>query len=340
MASDTEQEKAGRTPGSPSGAAEGSKTAKERLSNGWKGIVAFSAGLGVLGALLANGKSIISVVLPKHEPALKTYSYARLFGAFQVPYVMYPSEFKSKMDTGTHLVQLDYKRTSEDWRQGALHDANFAQGPIYDELKVATDALIEKSTDTSLPIFSMLTKQNPSFVDDYKILDRNMFGLDSGKVRDIETRLLGGNFHGPSYVSKLYSAAKAELDRSVSKVVFTFLVVENEENKSTPALSISYDLFKNDRPFRDGFQTSDHIVPSGVAPTKQTMEITSLAPHEKLLLLLSVGICGEDGYPTEFVSSVIIPNEISRDGASTTTIRKPLLYKAAKMILPMGWYQQ
>jgi hypothetical protein len=78
---------------------------------------------------------------------------------------------------------------------------------------------------------------------------------------------------------------------------------------------------------------------------EQTQVIPRIKPHASVLWLLSIYQKNADRYPEKYFSSVIVPTRITfRSLGSPHTeqmiMRKPLMDKAAKILVPYGWYMQ
>lgn len=317
----------------------------------------FSSSITGSGNLILNNSKVAVSTLQseeKHGAELSTpdhlaISYARLFGAYQVPYYLV-----GHTNFGLGISSISGGKNSE------KIEKFFSSWEYSNAIAVKTPAWDELFDKNGLQGEWLLIRANKGDkIGEWYV--RYLADKDADNVVDRYLRQRyphkwkDGYFDNESYEGRFgyYVEAKgaslpskdivAHIEKNSNKIGFLVLYLRNLADK--PLLDISIDsriVLRNNFENEVAVQTVDTQLLE--VPEKQNI-IPIIYPKEKIFFLLSIYRKGDDEFPETYLSSVAQPVRITyrvQGGASKIEqiIRQPLRDKAAKFYMPFGWYGQ
>lgn len=267
-----------------------------------------------------------NTILPEAVKSKVTFSYMRLFGAFQVP--------KLFDESAQHVMPFDFK-VSGDWWNERFPNTILLREPLWGQVKEARlnfdDKRQEGISETRL----------------WKLVFRNNIA-ESEKYLERQGTLIVETMSGlapPKKQKKLDEESRRVIDffeKNTGKIGFLFLVIDWDSEK--------YDFDEIRLHFKEVSNNFGDVLQKDVADANLiNAEIKSVVlpipqvKSKQYLWLLSVYEKDADGYPKEYVSSVLEPQYLTVRLGNTVEqieIRKPYGKEAAKIDLPLGWYWQ
>jgi len=298
----------------------------------WRYIVVFAGIVGVLTGLLINIDQIITIIFsrPYRDVAI---SYTRLFGAYQVPYILDSQNKIFQIYSESELIKFHNKWNSEvpNFLKTKAWDEVITPHMSLDLLKIACKNVPNCNNDPIL-------KQTTIFsgYDDWSI---SLQGVNTSDLSENEKREFDELFLPGKYPAKRILERVKELSNNIG---FLILILQNTSKKALHDIKFEYTEYLINS-IGEHFPSSQHVENE----LKKSEELVKfhplLNPDQKLLLLLSVYFKDNKGYPKAYIASVMRPFRISYniDGSDRKLeIRLPKKEEAMKRIVPLGWADQ
>jgi len=337
-------------------------------------LVTISVIIGALVALTCFGISVLAWSNGRHEsidhskPTTTekvdhlSFDYMRLFGCDQVPLLL-NYIYHVRTNPEYHLINFS---TSEAYESFPYRNAQIIASAPLDLL-------------TKCDLLSFASNGNKRD-EDYVQLWRRQLEVDSATGKLGRDNGEGGPDLDPTVEDKaIYKRlgaipAGGELEEIVNgisqRVGFFFLVIKNtspgtlknlELREKTSTLPNVFTTVYD--PYRDGGSDS-YVRPLDISQSFQellrtppvvqnsldkastnSLIVPRLEPGDSILWLLAIYQKDKDGFPRAYVGDVIEPISCTYTTESDGTlhevpIRQPLMHKAAKILLPLGWHSQ
>jgi hypothetical protein len=294
---------------------------------------------------------------PKEPPHLKSgkdghikrkadyisFNYSRLFGGYQVPFLL--AETANLFSAESNCPGTNYLTGSVNsfWNKWQYRDALPLKSRVWKEA-VSCDGPSSNIEQYSSFELLKIANENDS-------VTRSTFYFSSGSYRDLYSneviKVTPGSakdeyeFHSSiKYDDKI----KDKIKFNSRNVGFLILYIENIGNVPLTEITFFYKEFiKTKAKFN---LIPAYSVQKDIENEKTKRKILPvLKPNTKLLWLLSIYLKNENGYPNEYISSVILPVRISYklqggNESISQIVRKPLKDDAFKIEVPFGWYGQ
>lgn len=317
---------------------------------------------GVQAALVAGFFVIIAAVigiLPHigNDSSKENISvnYARIFGAFQAPFV-----FTGSKVYGCSELRIDFllgnKEVQDFWKTWKYRNALPIKSRVWDEL---FDCNKRSSSVAQMRRAEMLLKigceNMPVTSDFFKFLaDKERNSKIAKYLRKNSPDELDsmGFFMKNDFKHYLLAIGnKIQSDEILTKVAeggrnigFLVLYLQNISEKMMKDLKLFYKEFER-LGFSPPFTSSEAVEKKFDNAKGEARLIPQLDTGETLLLLLAIYKKDENGYPSKYISSVIRPIKIEYRFSGNRSeyeqmLRLPLKEQSLKINLPFGWYGQ
>jgi hypothetical protein len=306
-------------------------------------LLSFLAAVGALAALIANFNNIYKTIsgwFPKRiDPHIE---YARFYGTFAVPYLLTSRKPNEGDELFNRIFLVDFKETTEWWDKSKFRHMNIGISPPLQQVSTAMGRFKVNPKDINNPLYSLLFAADGNSKDCYVYLDPWTFELSPKKISSIEAMLDSKGVEPDR--GRRVKYCEQLLTTSSNKTGYLFLQIRNPNDKPLTDVVINYNFWIMSNLGQEQWQTDDRITPSNAnKPVLKDITIPRLEAGAEHLILLSVFLASSDQFPEKFTSSIILPIKYSWkvDGKEfSSKIRQPLLENAARVIVPIGWYQQ
>lgn len=296
----------------------------------------------------------IKHLMDSRENDLITLTYGRLFGGYQVPIILSTITFGRDEKNNSNYPSCNSAVTVGDisleliqfWDNLEFNDANIVKTKPLDELFDCSKS--EEFWGTSFPFYKILhiaNKHNPKI--------DSLFYYQSDELyyqgTDIPIGVNEGTFKSLMDFTESDDRTQKEVweqcIKNSDRVGFLILLLENNSGNNLLNVEIEYvENLVNHWEISDAKKVNQ-ILESEIKKNVKTKSISSIANSDKFLMLLSVYLKDENGYPSEYLSSVIRPIKMKYKIQGTNeiysqNIRLPLKDKAFKKYIPFGWLGQ
>lgn len=266
-------------------------------------------------------------------------NYARLFGAFQVPFLLSTSQ---EVCGGSENAWAFLGTGDEGfWDRWEYKNARPLRSAVWDEVFVCDRNGKGEVFEGAHALLRAANANDPETTQAFYHASNEMYDSNSQETREVEA----GSPKTP--YDFLVSADPGVLDAveiNASNVGFLVLYLQNTADRSVADLDIYYTEYDHNNEL--GAPVDASVVEARLAGGAEfSKRVPLLQSGGQVLLLLAAYIRNEDGYPAEYLTSVTRPTRLSyrMQGSRETLnqdVRLPLRDKAAKVEIPFGWYWQ
>jgi hypothetical protein len=316
-----------------------------------RAVVAIPPAVAATVLLIKNAEALTAKVRGWLDPGPGSahVSYTRLFGAYQVPAIMFRMDWLPRgslssdtLDQSSVIGGLtDFRRTIARWDSTSLRDSKFVYGPVGTRIDRAFRQFQASPCSYTDPISTVV------LFDDTLRLAYRYLEPDLCQMSDVDLATAQRMFpHEVGERGTIYPELKLRLQRASEQIGYLFLMVEDTSaSEAMTDMKLEYSLYNLDAYGSPCTPSADRIKPVGTASTSARLALPPLRPGERLLIPLAVYRVDQDRFPKAFCSSVLAPHQltwIQNGRARKRQIEAPSLDNSARVMLgfQLGWYHQ
>lgn len=279
-------------------------------------------------------------------------NYARLFGAYQVPYYLVGNNSVDATNSPsgiTFIMNNEVKKFFETWEYA---NAIPVLTPAFKELFDASDENVPpgrrymikaNNADSVGVLYVRFCEDDKSFDVAKRYILKSYPDYNEEDIEGLSEVEWFYYYLKAKYSSVVPKDVISRVELNSDKVGYLVLYLENINDETIFDVAIESKIVRLNELDKE---MAANVVEQGLAqaPIANTT-IPIIKSHQKILLLLCVYMKDSSGYPLYYLSSVMRPQKISYriKGSGERIeqiIREPLKDKAAKFYMPMGWYAQ
>lgn len=298
----------------------------------------------------------------QNNPAKPSINYMRLFGAYQVPWVI-QSLYVSNAESDESILPI----SSVLGENEPLY--KFWESWEYAKSKPLKTKLWEEYLRLdSFDLLCIAINDDKKALDYLSIIDFHRQNIGEVGEADFEGVLkkefseVAVRAKALPFTNEKYMRMHKYIEKQSQNIGFLFLIIENTTDKIFEDVTINYKDYSNkNKAHRDNniqYGCSYDKIDTSKFPSASEAEaallgeanekhktLYQLKPKDSIMLILEIYIKDKQGYPQKYISDITKPISLTYREATSNTktaldIRGPLRDQAAQILVPLGWYGQ
>lgn len=297
----------------------------------------------VAGVLVVAGCLLAMFYLDAASPGqLPELSYARFFGAVEVPFLINGGVVPSSQHgpPGT-LGHFDFTQTLGWWKgDPSLSRSKFLRDPVFSKVQTAYQSM-EGFYPFDNSLWKLMAGKNDLLLRAmYASLDPS---LPIEKVPEDYKRAMqifrDKGWADPDYRGNQVDFAQRTLDSALKEIGYLFLCIKVPQDQAWDSMKVAYKYW----PAQSLREERNPEIKKGGGYKTLELQLPVDIKDAMLIWLIEVYRKDSDGYEATLLGDVALPETLLLQRGKKTyrlPIRLPLGDKASKVSLPIGWYMQ